>query len=257
MCHDGIIASCRLMKLAESFENKPIARPFCIPVHECTTNELQTLVMSRAWRAASREFRVHEPGATPLTTHERARVLASLLQLFSELTPIGRKSRSNSVILKGSASNSSAEMHFAKQTQKYFSLLAAYLKKFPTAAIVAFLKTSLPSCGITLDCGPEKIEGGRRYIILAAIGVATGAPEALCQSLILLKPTQREGRCAFRTLLSSVSDNMPTGKQTQDEYNTYGGDAIELHPGTFQVRYRCGLSSLVSPCLLPHPCIPY
>jgi hypothetical protein len=144
-------------------------------------------------------------------------------------------------------------MHLAKQTQNYFSLLASYLKKFPTDAIVAFLKKFLPSCGITLDCGPEKIEGGRRYIILAAIGVATGAPKALCQSLILLKPTQREGQCAFRTLMSSVGDNMPTGKQTEDEYNTYGGDAIELHPGTFQVRCRCGLSSLVAPCLLPPP----
>jgi hypothetical protein len=106
-------------------------------------------------------------------------------------------------------------MYWAEQIRNYFVSLTLYIKKFPTDAIVAFLKKFLPSCGITLDCGPEKIEGGRHYIILAAIAVATGAPQPLCRSLIMLKLTKQEASCAFQTVLSSCGDKMQSGKQHQ------------------------------------------
>ena len=96
-------------------------------------------------------------------------------------------------------------MRRADQVRNYFVSLPLYIKKFPTDAIIAFLKTLLPDTTITLDCGPGKIDGGRRYIILAEIAVATGAPPPLCRSLILLKHTQQQATCAFQTLMSSLA----------------------------------------------------
>ena len=131
--------------------------------------------------------------------------------------------------------------------------LDLYIKKFPTDAIVECLKKSFPSSGITLDCGPEKIDGRRRYIILAAIAVTKGAPQPLYRSLILLKHTQHEASCAFRILLSSCGDKMQNGKQASEKYDTYGADSIELHPENFQVHCRGGSSLLLAPCMLPAP----
>ena len=178
--------------------------------------------------------------------------MASLLQLFSELTT-NRGSPSEGVVLKVSASVTAAEVHQGKQIRNYFVSLALYIKKFPTDAIVAYLKTILHSSRITLDCGPEKIEGGRHYIILAAIAVATGAPQPLCRSLIMLKLTKQEASCSFHTVMSSCGDKVQTEKQASEEYDTYGADSIELHPKNFQVHCRCGLSSLLAPCLLRAP----
>ena len=252
MCHYGICVSCRLVVFAEAFEDTPAARPYIARLRDCTTHELKTLVVSRAWRAAARDCGSKKSRASNATVQQGAFALASFLQLFSELTT-NRGSPSEGVLLKVSASITAAEVRRAEQIRNYFVSLALYIKKFPTDAIVAYLKKILPSSRITLDCGPEKIEGGRHYIILAAIAVATGAPQPLCRSLIMLKLTKQEASCSFHTVMSSCGDKKQTERQTEDEYNTYGGDAIELHPGTFQVRCRCGLSSLVAPCLLPPP----
>ena len=100
--------------------------------------------------------------------------MAFILYLFSELTTNG-VSPSEGVLLKVLTSSQTADMLMAEQTRNYFVSLTLYIKKFPTDAIVAFVKKSLPSSVVTLDCGPEKIDGGRRYIILAANVLATGA----------------------------------------------------------------------------------
>jgi hypothetical protein len=86
-----------------------------------------------------------------------------------------------------------------------------------------------------------------------AIAVATGTPRPLCRSLILLKHTQQQASCAFRTLLSSLRDTMQNVKQASEGYDTFGGDAIELHPKNFQVHCCCVLSVSLVPCLLPAP----
>ena len=108
--------------------------------------------------------------------------------------------------------------------------LALYIKKFPTDDIVSFLKKSLSSSVITLDCGPEKIGGGRRYIVLALTALVTGALQKLCRSIIMLKHIQQQTSCAFRTLLSSCGDKIQNVEQVSEGYDTYGEDAIELHP---------------------------
>jgi hypothetical protein len=114
-------------------------------------------------------------------------------------------------------------MRRAEQVRNYFVSLALYIQKFRTDAIVAFLKKSLPDSGITLGCGPDKIDGGRRYIILAAVAVATGTPKPLYRSLILLKHTQQQASCAFRTFLSTLGDKMQNIKQASEGYDTFGG----------------------------------
>jgi len=252
VCHYGICVSCWLVAIAGAFEETPPARPYIAPLRDLTAGEVKNLVMSRAWRAAARDSGSEKSCASIATVQQRAYALASYLQLFSELTT-NRGSSSEGVLLKVSASITAAEVHRAEQIRNYFVSLALYIKKFPTDAIVAYLKTILPSSRITLDCGPEKIEGGRHYIILAAIAVATGAPQLLCRSLIMLKLTKQEASCAFQTVLSSCGDKMQNGKQASEEYDTYGADSIESHPKNFQVHCRCGLSSLLAPCLLPAP----
>ena len=210
------------------------------------------MVMSRAWRAAARDSGSKKSRASYATVQQCAFALASFLQLFSELTTNGG-SPSEGVLLKESASVTAAEVHQGKQIRNYFVSLALYIKKFPTDAIVAYLKTNLPSSHTTLDCGPEKIEGGSHYITLAAIAVATGAPQPLCRSLIMLKLTTLEAKSAFHTVMTSCRINVQTEEQATEEYETFGSDSIELHPITFQVHCRCRLSSLLPPCLLRAP----
>ena len=252
MCHYDICVSCRLVTIAGAFEETPPARPYIAPFRDLTAGEVKTLVMSRAWRAAARDSWSKKSRASNATVQQGAFALASFLQLFSELTTNGG-SPSEGVLLKESASVTAAEVKQGKQIRNYFVSLALYIKKFPTDAIVAYLKTNLPSSHTTLDCGPEKIEGGSHYITLAAIAVATGAPQALCRSLIMLKLTTLEAKSAFHTVITSCRNNVQTEEQATEEYETFGSDSIELHPRTFQVHCRCRLSSLLPPCLLRAP----
>ena len=148
-----ICASSRLYTLTVPFDDTPAARPYINPFGNCTTHELKTFVGSRAWHAAVRESRLGETRESKLAVQEGAFALASLLQLFSKLTT-SRGSPSEDILLKVSTSRKPAKMRWAEQVRNYFVSLALYIKKFPTDAIVAFVKKSLSSSAVALDCGP-------------------------------------------------------------------------------------------------------
>ena len=91
-----------------------------------TANELKTLVVSRAWRAAARDSGSKKSRVSYATVQQRAFALASFLQLFSELTTNGG-SPSEGVLLKVSTNSKPAEMRWAEQIRNYFVSLALYI----------------------------------------------------------------------------------------------------------------------------------
>ena len=193
----GICASSRLYTLTGPFGETPAARPYVQPFRMLTANELKTLVVSRAWRSGTRQW-------VEQITCKQCNRPTRCICIGVRSSIVLRTDHQRGVTVGGRSPEGLREQHagrnaLAEQIRNYLVSLALYIKKFPTDAIVAYLKKILPSSRITLDCGPEKIEGGHHYIILAAIAVATGAPQPLCRSLILLKHTQQQASCAFRT----------------------------------------------------------